>query len=122
MVDVFTPANCLHRLREYSVDLKIVQIGAGQDVNPIAARGATARLRGGREKDDHRMTTRRRDMRGAGVVADGEHGGAGEIDQAGKLGATNEIDCRPACCADFGRERLLAMSADNDREDAGRLE
>ena len=64
------------------------------------------------------MTARGRDMRGAGVVADGENGRAGKIDEAGKLGAANEIDRSPARCADFGREGFLAPSADNDRESA----
>ena len=68
------------------------------------------------------MTTGGRDMRGAGVVANGEKGRVGEIDQPGKLGPANEIDRRLASCADFGREGLLAPSADNDGESTGCLE
>ena len=68
------------------------------------------------------MTAGCRDMRGASVVADGENRGASQIDQAGKLGAANEIDRSLARRTDFGGEGLLSPRADNDRESAGCLE
>ena len=61
-------------------------------------------------------------MCGAGIVADGKSGRVGNIDQAGKFSAAHEVDRNGAHRADFRREKLLAGTPDNDRENIGGLE
>ena len=68
------------------------------------------------------MTTGCRDMRGAGVVPNGENGRVGKIDQSGNPGAADEIDRNGASCTDFGRDWLLAPRADDNWRSTGCLE
>src|SRR5262249_45360129 len=114
--------NCPQGVGEYPVYPEIVQTGTGQDMNLTSARGTSPRLRSCRNEDNHRTTGGGRDMRGAGVVADGEDGRAGKIDQGGQFGAPDEIDRHLASRADFDCEGLLAPDADDDREGARSLE
>ena len=44
------------------------------------------------------------------------------LDKAGKLSAADEIDRVGAARADFGGERLLTRSPDDDGQGAGRLD
>src|SRR5208282_1070216 len=108
----------LPRLKKYPVDRKLVQAGAGQDMNLASARRAPARIRAVEKQYDDRVATGRRDVRGAGVVPNGESGSVGKIDQAGEFRAADEVDRDRTGRTDFGRERLLARTADDDRETA----
>jgi hypothetical protein len=105
----------MHYLRKYAVDQKIIQPGAGQDMNFASARRAPARLGSVGEKDDHGMPPGCRDMCCAGVIPNSESGRVGKIGQAGKPGAAYEVDRFGASSTDFSGERLLALSADNHR-------
>jgi hypothetical protein len=66
------------------------------------------------------MTTGCRDMRGAGVVPNGENGRVGKIDQSGNPGAADEIDSYGASCTDFGRDWLLANSLSRSKPERHR--
>jgi hypothetical protein len=68
------------------------------------------------------MTARRGDVRGTGIVSHGKGGRCRQIDQARKLGAAHEVDRVGAKVTNFDRERLFARGADDDRNDACRLE
>src|SRR5438270_12803196 len=87
----------------------------------MAARRASAGVGGIGKEDDDRMTAGRGDVRGAGVIPDGKSGGIRQIDKAGELGATDEVDRVGAMRTDFGGERLFTRSPDDDGESAGRL-
>src|SRR6516162_722602 len=58
-------------------------------------------------------------MSGASVVPNGEGGRVGKVDQARKLGASDEVDCSGAGCTDLGCQPLLPQGANDDRESAG---
>src|SRR5207302_206938 len=88
----------------------------------MAARRASTGVGGIGKEDDDRMTAGRGDVRGAGIIPDGKGGGIRQIDKAGKLGAADEIDRVGAMRADFGGERLLTRSPDDDGQGAGRLD
>ena len=112
----------LKRLSKYPANRKIVQARAAQHVNFASARCAPAGVRGIGEKDYNGATAGCRDMCGPGVVPDSKSGCVGEVDQAGELGAANEVDRSRTRRANLGREHLLACAADNGRENTGRLE
>jgi len=82
------------------------------DLRP--ARRASARIRGIGKKYENRLPADRRDMGGAGVIADGESGRSYKIDQARKFGSTHEVDRNGAGRADFGSERFLPPAANDD--------
>ena len=83
---------------------------------------APARVGGIGKKNEDRVAADCRDMGGAGVIPDGEGGRVGEIDQACKFGATDEVDRSGASSADFCSEPFFTRAADDYWKDPGRLE
>ena len=108
-------------LCKYTVDRKFVETRAGKHVNFPPARRATARVGGAGKQHDNRMTAGCGNVRGAGVIPDGEKSRIGEIGEAGETGTADEVDGLWASCADLGRQQLFASGADNDRKSGGCL-
>ena len=112
----------LYCLCKDTIDRKFVETRAGKHVNFPPARRATAWVGSSGKQHNDGMTAGRGNMRGAGVIPNGEKSSVGKIGQAGETGAADEVDGIGASCADLGREQLFAAGANNDRKNGASLE
>ena len=115
-------ASGLNCLCKYTIDRKFVETWAGKHVNFLPSWRATTRVGSSGKQHDDRTTAGCCNVRGAGVVPNGEKRSVGKIGQASETGAADEVDGIGAGCADLGREQLLAAGANNDRKNGASLE